>query len=216
MFIAVEGIDGAGTSTQSDLLASWLKEKKVSVHQTREPSDGRVGRIIRDYLSGADGIPDMDRHYHTLALLFAADRLDHLGREVEPRLAEGVSVVSDRYVLSSLVYQSLHCERKWVLQINSEALSPQVTFLIDVPAELAMERIARRSLFAKTDIYETRDNLEKLRRKYLKAAGELYPDQEILVIDGTDAPEKVLERITHQLGPRLREFAETGHSSEQP
>ncbi len=208
MFIALEGIDGAGTSTQSDLVTGWLRERNIPVHRTWEPSDGRIGRIIRDYLSGADGVSDMDRHYHTLALLFAADRLDHLAREIEPRLAEGTCVVSDRYVLSSLVYQSLHCDREWVWKINSEAVAPHVTFLIDVPVELGMERIARRSLFSKTEIYETRDSLEKLRRRYLKAAGELYPDQEILVIDGADEPENVLLRITHQLELRFKDFAE--------
>lgn len=215
MFIAVEGIDGAGTSTQSDLIAEWLRQKNIAVHKTWEPTEGRIGRIIREYLSGADGVPDLDRHYHVLALLFAADRLDHLGREIEPRLAEGISVVSDRYVLSSLVYQSLHCDHKWVWSINSEAVAPHVTFLVDVPAELGMERIARRSLFTKTDIYETLDSLEKLRKRYLKATGELYPHQEILVIDGADEPEKVLERIIHQLEPRLKSFVEDSPDPEK-
>src|SRR4051794_5711725 len=98
--IVLEGIDGAGTTTQAQRLG---KHFGARVHVTREPSDGAAGILIRQILRG-----EYHPYDHTaLALLFAADRLDHLKREIEPQLQKGVHVISDRYVISSLVYQSL-------------------------------------------------------------------------------------------------------------
>lgn len=203
MFIVLEGIDGAGTTTQAKLLAEWFAAEGRAAHLTYEPSSGRIGRLIREYLSGAVDAPDPDRHFHQLALLFAADRMDHLAREVAPRLAEGVHVISDRYVLSSLVYQSLHCDPQWVRAINAFAPAPDLTFLLDLPAELAMERIARRSLFTPAEIYETRDQQERLRKLYLQTAADLFTDQTIITIDGSPPVPDVHARIIAQLKTRL-------------
>lgn len=208
MFIVFEGIDGAGTTTQCGLLSEWFQNRNLPFHWTWEPSHGKIGRVIREYLSGAVDIPDVDRHFHALALLFAADRLDHLAREVEPHLKSGAQVISDRYLLSSLVYQSLHCRPEWIQAINSEAIAPHITFLIDLPVDMAMERLARRSLFAKTEIYETEDQLTRLRDLYLKTAGELYSDQEIIIIDGQAEPAEVNARVISQLEPRLQRHLE--------
>ncbi len=206
MFIVFEGIDGAGTTTQSKMLAEWFATEGIAAHLTWEPSTGKAGTIIREYLAGTVDVPDVDRHYHALALLFAADRLDHLARAVEPRLCEGVHVVCDRYLLSSLVYQSLHCAPSWVAAINDEARKPDVTLLLDLPVEAAMERLARRSLFTPSEIYETEDQQEKLRDKYLKAASDLYAEHEIIVIDAAPGQDEVHERVLTQLGPKLKAF----------
>lgn len=212
MFIVVEGIDGAGTSTQAVLLAEWFAACGLAAHRTWEPSGGRVGGLIREYLSGAVEVPDVDRHYHVLALLFAADRLDHLAREVEPRLREGIHVISDRYLLSSLAYQVLHCAPEWVAAINAEVRKPHLTFLLDLPVDIAMERLSRRSFFTATEIYETAEQLEKIRGLYLQAVRELAVDQEIVVIDGRPGPGDVHRAILAQLTPRLAVFQEKGKS----
>lgn len=211
MFIVFEGIDGAGTTTQTAMLAEWLSDRGGSVHRTWEPSKGRVGRLIREYLAGVEDVPDPDRHFHCLALLFAADRIDHLAREVEPRLAQGKCVISDRYLLSSLVYQSLNCDPEWVKSINAEARWPHVTLLLDLPVEMAMERIMRRNLFGETEIYETADQQEKIRELYLRSVREQYPDREIVVIDGSPDPRKVHKNVLAQLEPRMEAFNGSGN-----
>ena len=101
--IVLEGIDGSGTTTQARLLCEWLAGRGVAVHLTREPSDGPVGRLIREILHGAHAPVAGD----TMALLFAADRVDHLSREVLPALDRGTHVVTDRYYHSSLAYQAI-------------------------------------------------------------------------------------------------------------
>ena len=206
MFIVFEGIDGAGTTTQTALLTEWFAQNGLPVHRTWEPSPGRIGRLIREYLSGMVDVPDPDLHYHSLALLFAADRLDPLARGVEPRLKEGKNVISDRYVLSSLVYQSLHCDPEWVKSINAEARPPHLTFLLDLPAEVAMERLVRRSLFTEGEIYETADQQQRIRDLYLRSVRELFADHEIVVIDGGPAPEDVHDQVIAKLKPRMDAF----------
>ena len=210
MFIALEGIDGSGTSTQARLLAEWFTDFKLPVYSTFEPSSGRVGKLIREYLSGRVDAPDVDRHFHSLALLFAADRLDHLAREVEPLLGRGIHVISDRYLLSSLVYQSLHCRPSWVAAINAESPPPHLTVLIDLPAEVAMERLARRNLFEASEIYETLEQQEKLRERYLAAARDLSFGQEIVVVDGSADEAAVHQRIAAQVESRLSSWGRTG------
>jgi len=204
MFIVFEGIDGAGTTTQTRMLVDRLTSDGHPARLTFEPSGGRIGKLIRDYLSGSIDIADTDRHFHSLALLFAADRLDHLSREVEPRLEKGDVVVSDRYLLSSLVYQSLHCDREWVVEINREAVNPDITFLLDLPVDMAMERLARRNLFKNDDIYETAEQQERIRELYVRSARELYSDQEIIVLDGSADPEIVHEKVMRKLRPDLK------------
>jgi dTMP kinase len=204
MFIALEGIDGAGTTTQARRLSEWFAARALPAFATFEPSAGRIGRLIREYLAGKVDAPDVDRHFHTLALLFAADRLDHLAREVEPRLGSGIHVVSDRYLLSSLVYQSLHCAPDWVAAINGEAPPPSLTLLLDLPAESAMERLARRGLFEPAEIYETIEQQAKLRERYLEAARRLSLSQDIVVIDGSGEPAAVGAQIAAQVERRLK------------
>ena len=138
--IVLEGIDGAGTSTQTASLANYLVTRDRRVHVTREPSDRRVGQLIRSLL-GKDS-EQIDRR--ALALLFAADRIDHLTAEVEPALQAGVVVISDRYLWSSLVYQSLALSYNEVAALNRYAPPAALTLLLALPAEIAADRRTRR------------------------------------------------------------------------
>lgn len=138
--IVLEGVDGAGTSTQTGELARHLAAKGRTALVTREPSDRRVGRLIRDLL-GKDREP-MDRR--ALALLFAADRLDHVAGEIAPAVAGGAIVISDRYLWSSLVYQSLALPRDEVAALNRHAPPADLTLLLEISVEAAAARRAQR------------------------------------------------------------------------
>lgn len=115
-FIVLEGLDGAGTTTQTERLASLLRSEGHDVVTTREPSDGPVGTMLRQALTGRLGLPQGrgPLAQETLALLFAADRTDHLHARILPALEQGKVVLCDRYVLSSLAYQGASLPMAWV------------------------------------------------------------------------------------------------------
>ena len=136
-FIALEGIDGSGTTTQSRDLAQLLAQRGHSILRTQEPSDGPIGREIRRRLASSSAPPDPA----TVALLFAADRLDHVDSEIRPALEQGKIVLCDRYVMSSWVYQSLDCDPAWVREINRHAPWPDRTFLLEIAPEVALARV---------------------------------------------------------------------------
>ncbi|MCC6752305.1 MAG: dTMP kinase [Deltaproteobacteria bacterium] len=138
--IALEGLDGAGTTTQARLLVERLVAAGLPAYLTREPTDGPIGRLAREALRGGAG--GVSRA--TLALLFAADRLDHLAREIQPQLEAGIHVVSDRYVYSSLAYQSLDLDPAWVAELNRHAPDADLTVWLDVVPEVAQTRLAQR------------------------------------------------------------------------
>ena len=151
LFIVVEGIDASGSTTQASRLSAYLRERGSRVVQTHEPSDGPAGMLIRLALNRRLSAPawapeDGEPAFASLdplalALLFAADRRDHVATRVEPALAHGIHVVSDRYALSSLAYQGLHADAEWILAINRHAPVPDLTVFLDLPARQADDRI---------------------------------------------------------------------------
>ena len=138
--IVLEGLDGAGTTTQGKRLTHHLREQGWRVHLTREPSDGPIGRLIRELLTGQHAIADQQIRQSTFGLLFAADRLDHLQREVEPQLAAGATVISDRWYHSSLAYQGTGADRDWIAALNGRARRPDLTIFLQVRPEVAAQR----------------------------------------------------------------------------
>jgi dTMP kinase len=137
----LEGIDGAGTTTQTERLVAHLRQQGRTAVSTREPSGGPIGRLLREVLLGQHRMPGGDSvDGRTMALLFAADRLDHLQREVEPLLAGGADVVSDRYLMSSLAYQAEEADREWVALLARGIRSPDLTILLDIPVAVAAQR----------------------------------------------------------------------------
>jgi dTMP kinase len=184
-FIVLEGIDGSGLTTHAARLHSWLENtSKEKVYLTKEPTGGPIGALIRLALGGRLSVDDA-----TLALMFAADRLDHLSSDIAPRLNQGQHVICDRYYLSSLVYQSLTQDADWIKAINAPARWPDLTIFIDVPAEVCVERIMRERWRA--ELFETEETLTRVRQNYHKFALELQQlGENIVIVPGVTANKK--------------------------
>ncbi len=154
-FIVVEGLDGAGTTTQARILGGRLRDSGRKVHVTAEPSGGPVGALVRQVLTrriaGANGSAGFDPV--ALALLFAADRRDHVAVEIDPKLGEGVDVVCDRYTLSSLAYQGAQLgDVAWIAAVNREAVAPDLVVFLRCRPEVALRR--RRAASLDREIFE--------------------------------------------------------------
>jgi dTMP kinase len=202
-FIVLEGVDGAGTTTQRERLGSWLASLGHAVHATAEPSVGPVGKLIRSLLNPDSGpfAPE------AMALLFAADRRDHIAREIEPQLQAGAVVLSDRYVLSSLAYQTAAgVPRELVYSANfggSGLLIPDLTLLVEVTGEVSAQRRAKRA--GAVEIYDDRLIQERVAAAYRRET-ELWiatgtgPAQ---IIDGTGTPDEVEDLLRSAIAPLL-------------
>lgn len=190
MFIALEGIDGSGKSTQTRLLGEKLTEAGHKVHTTFEPSDGNVGKMVRSILKG-----NIKADNRTIAALFLADRLDHILNEENgllKKLADGYTVITDRYYFSSYAYHGTHMDMNWVIDCNhmcAQLLKPDLNIFIDVPPEVSMQRInANRQ---NTELYETLDNLTSVRTKYFEAFELMKGKENISITDGNRRPEEI-------------------------
>lgn len=193
-FYVVEGADGVGSTTQCHKLVERLTRAKRTVHVTAEPSKGPIGLLIRQMLG--EGRPQK-AIAKELALLFAADRLDHVQREIEPRLAEGIDVVSDRYVLSSLVYQSLDLPPEWVKDLNKFAPAADATVLISLSLDEAWARLEKRiAEGAPREVFDVRTTQSRIHAEYGRLARRL---QGAIVVDGTGAVDEVADRVEEAL-----------------
>lgn len=192
-FIVLEGLDGAGTTTQAERIASVLRGRGLTVRVTRQPTDGPVGSLLRHALTGRVGMPQGrgPLSEDTLALLFAADRIDHLRATVEPALEAGEIVICDRYVLSSLAYQGASLPMAWVEAINGRALKPDLTLFIEVATSVAARRRAARG--AAQEHYEADERQAKIARQYLAAIRRRSGKERIVRVDGARPVEEVTE-----------------------
>jgi dTMP kinase len=200
-FVVIEGIDGAGTTTQVARLAEWLKASARPVRATREPSDGPVGTLLRQVLGRRVVLPGGGAPgWASMALLFAADRMDHVESEIEPFLASGGLVVSDRYDASSLAYQSVssgHGDEatvEWIRSINRHALRPDLTIVLDVTAELAAARRETRGEAAQ--LFEQNEMQRALSVFYRDLARHM-PDDDVVVVDASGTIDAVTDRVCH-------------------
>ena len=193
-FLVLEGIDGAGTTTQAKLVREYLQavDLPTVIVVTAEPTKGPVGAMIRQILSGRLKGPEGLRFDEkALALLFAADRLDHEANDLGPLLDAGLIVICDRYTMSSLAYQSLDMDKQWIIEINRMARLPDLTVLLDVDVETALNRIGHRGVSG--DLYEEKAILERVRQNYLHEYEMLHPAHRLL-LNGT-RPVNVLASI---------------------
>lgn len=194
--IVLEGLDGAGTTSQSAHVANWLRGQNVRVHVTREPSQGPAGAQIRAVLSRR-----LVMDSETLAALFVADRLDHLYSPggVIDRLMAGEWVVMDRYYLSSFAYQKLTLNEEkmaWLDGLHEPCIIPDVTFFLSVPVEICLRRVALNRGFH-FELFERQDVLEEVHQNYLAAIAKLRSQGELIYsLDGTRTVSNVRDSIT--------------------
>jgi dTMP kinase len=200
-FIVVEGIDGAGSTTHSKRLSKVLRRRGDDVRLTCEPTAGPIGGLIRQVLQRRLFVPDATGPrafaWSTMALLFAADRLDHLDSMIVPALRESATVISDRYDLSSLAYQSVTAPGgqdvvPWIRELNKRALRPDLTIVIDGPAEVAAER--RGSRGGSEELFENMEIQRRLAGVYARAE-ELIPGDRVVHVSGIGEVDEVGQRL---------------------
>lgn len=194
LFIAFEGIDGSGKSTQVKLLSDNLTKAGHKVHSTFEPTDGPIGSIIRNIF-----IHKLEADNRTIAGLFVADRLDHLLNKttgILKKMEEGYTVITDRYYFSSYVYQGVHMSMDWVIAANSlsaDLLRPDLNVYIDIAPEISMTRLSKGR--SSMELYETLENLIKVRDKYFEAFEQLKSKEKIFITEGNRFPELIAADI---------------------
>ena len=192
-FICIEGLDGCGKTTQAKLLVKKMRKSHNAVY-TAEPSRGKIGAFIRkSCLYGEKRLSSVVE-----ALLFAADRLEHVENEVLPALSQGRLVVSDRYVYSSLAYQgAAGLSLEWIEKINEHALRPDFAIFIDVDPKIVMQRLKPNK-----SVMENLATQRKVREVYLKyvAKGELTR------IDGDKPTKEVAEALSAVVLKFLKNF----------
>ncbi len=184
LFIVLDGIDGSGTTTHSKLLAGFLSLKGLKIYLTHEPSNSEIGKLLRDFLKD-DKIPPS-----TDALLFAADRDLHYRNEIKMKLEEGYIVISDRYIESSIIYQSCQSESitiEWVKSLNKFAGKPDLTIILDIDPKMSLARKNQRDL----EKFEDTSFLEQVRKLYITRAKE----EGYFIINTDDIIELVQEKI---------------------
>lgn len=190
LLIAFEGVDGAGKTTQAKRLVRWISEKGVEAQYTREPTQSSLGKTLRNmaYRGNVDARVE--------ALLFAADRLIHLRRVIEPLLERGVIVVSDRYLHSSLAYQSVTTgDWRWVEEINRFARRPDLGLLLDLDPEIGLRRLRR-----KRTKFEDIDFLNMVRERYL----EYVKRGELVKINAERNPDEIFSEIVKVVEEAMR------------
>lgn len=190
-FIVFEGIDGSGLSTQSSMLKEHLiknkSDKSANVLLTKEPSNKSIGKLIRDALRNKIKFDEI-----TLALLFAADRADHLSNI---KFDNYDYVISDRYYISNLAYQSQTIDLNFLIEINKFARRPDLVIFLDVKPETCIERITHNR--DHIELYENIEKLKAIKENYIKVIAYLKKNfgLNIVSVDGNRSIEEVHKDI---------------------
>ncbi len=184
-FIVLEGPDGSGTTTQSALLAERLKKEGYEVVLTAEPTGSPIGKFIREQLK-LKTIPSAS----ALQLLFCADRAAHIETTIKPALDAGKIVISDRYVISTLVYgEALGLDPDWLLRVNTPFLEPDMVMIALPSFPVCMERLKKRR---QLDVFENAKFMRKVHDLYERA---IHDDPSIRHIDTEKSVEDVAKEV---------------------
>jgi dTMP kinase len=193
-FVVFEGLDGAGTTTQMQLLAEYCDRSDRPCRPTFEPTDKPIGRLVRSVLQKQLVTTPL-----ALAMLYAADREDHLHNPVYGLvhdLEQGKLVISDRYLYSSLAYQGVECEFAKIASLN-EFPAPEYVFFIDTPVQECLRRIDGRG--SETELFEKQEFLERVKENYERIFSSLSQDVHLVRIDGLLGKEEIAKRIQEVL-----------------
>ena len=191
-FIVIEGLDGSGKTTITKMFGEKLTTKNIPCHTTFEPTNNPIGRLIRQMLSG-----DISMENETAALLFAADRYEHLTKEIIPTLKHS-HVICDRYYYSNIAYQGLDAESlNRVISYNREVMNihkPDAVFFLDISPEECMRRILQRG--RELSIYETQNELELRYERYQAAISEMEKAENVIKVGtDTDTPQQIVDKL---------------------
>lgn len=194
-FIVFEGIDGAGKSTQIELLAHALAQRGITTHRSAEPTSYPSGQKIREVLSGKVKVTDDE-----LAVMFAYDRANHNTNAdcgIESLLAQGITAISDRYYYSSLAYQGVQIGLERVMSLNldnPDIRRPDLCIFLDLAPEQSLKRIEQRHV--STEIFETYEYLDKTRKTFINVIELLRANGEnIVCIDASKGVEEIASDV---------------------
>lgn len=221
-FIVLEGIDGSGTTVQSNILTNTLNSNNVDTHRTAEPSTGAIGKLIREIIGGKTftylNSMDPERLKVILALLFTADRADHAWTELEPQWKQGVVTVCDRYSLSTFAYElGVLTDRQWIQEIGRSLPTPDLTIYLRLSAEQAFDRLLKRweekgDGGSKPEIFEKIEVQKKLVSNYDAFCGLLHANEtfveknNVVVVDASLSIEEVAVQILGVTMNHLRKW----------
>ena len=202
-FITFEGVEGCGKSTQAKLLAEYLKQKGYKVLLTREPGGPKISEKIRDILLDAD---NKEMLPETELLLYMASRSQHTGEWIIPALSKDFIVISDRYYDSTIAYQgaarSINLDViKRITDYATYGLTPDITFLIDIPAELGLSRIAPNE--ADRLEKESLDFHKKVRNGFLSLSKQQR--ERFFVINGEKSIKDISDIIVNEINKKIKE-----------
>lgn len=199
-FIVFEGLDGSGTSTQSQLLRDVLHDMGKKVHLTCEPSNGPVGNMIRQAMQGRIIFNKKDDKFdQQMAYLFAADRYDHLNNQINgihKLVEEGFYVISTRYFFSSFAYHVTNSESEQVVKrLNADFPNPDLLIYLDNPVESSIKRLNSRTVL---DRYEEESKLKIVAENYQRIISE-YNDEK-LILSAMESKEFIHKKIVEKVG----------------
>ena len=192
-FIVFEGTDGSGKSTQMRLLGKYLEERGIPVCLTHEPTDSPFGRLLHECMGGR-----VETCEHTIAALFAADRIDHVCNPAYgmlSKLESGYTVLCDRYYFSSFAYNGGFVPLEWVEELNRpamEMLRPDLVVYLDLSPEESMKRVARRG---ETERYETLERQQKIRGKFFEVFERYRGRENIVVVKSEEEKERTQANV---------------------
>ena len=198
-FIVFEGIDGAGKTTQINLLANYLREQGRAVYCTAEPTETVSGGLLRDALSGASR-----RTVCEMAAMFVFDRINHNVNPVngiQKMLADGFDVICDRYYYSSLAYQGSGTDPEWVSNMNlncPEIMRPDICVFLDLTPEQSMARINRNRVTQ--EIYENEEKLTQVRNQFYCVFEQLRERDNIQIVNAYRSVEEIHADIVALIG----------------
>lgn len=195
-FIVIEGLDGSGTTTQLNNLTDYLTSNNIKHKRTFEPTDMKTGLFLRKVLSGEIPLEQESRAY-----IFAADRNEHIyGKNdgIISLLKKNQYVICDRYLFSSIAYQSIDADPQLVMDLNSRFPLPEYLIFIDVPVEECQRRLKMRD--SQKDIYDDIESQKKV-LEYYGVSIEHFKDSKMKVIhiDGTQNPSDITEEIKSRI-----------------
>lgn len=165
LFVCFEGLDGCGKTTQAELLA-----KKFNTNSVKEPSNGPIGKIIRQYLTAKE----FNLDHPTLQLMYASDRGQHIFPELISKTDISKPIIFDRYFFSSLALGgSQDIDMHWLNTINQFFVAPDIMFFLDLPIDKCIERILSRKELNQPELFDKKNSMEKTRSNYFKIVAEL-------------------------------------------